>query len=392
MALRLMFPALPAGDAEPTYLEDWLDLAEADGGFLDSVFDYWDHHGGPLVAADAASPIGTFLAPIVAARGGNASLPLHLLEYLFARFLVLTSELVDAAHPGYRFGAMAISPARLERVFDSLVQAGLDTAASTADGVVTAVMTLHASVSFVHEQWALFADDLIPLQCGYTEVDMAPLLFPLNLAPVGGEPPARRWLAGIELTTMRCPRYTLSPFADLAGFCGVRAPLEARLANPAAPVPPHTGEYRAAFGTLTDLTRTAVVGPPAALFARGSTVVDFFSNRQWPPSLAGWPAAYPDSLLDVRDRARFFDGSNDARADVLCERFPRVLRPLVTLPRVVAGSPPFEQHDYALTLMLVYTLEALPRLLASFQTLDATLARACAHVTSPAATAAGRVQ
>ena len=113
-----MFPALPAGDVEPTCPEDWLDLAEADAGFLDSVFDYWDHPGGPLIAIDAASPVGSFLAPIAAVRGGNASLPLHLLEFLFARFLVLTSELVDAAHPGYRFGAMAISPARLERVFD----------------------------------------------------------------------------------------------------------------------------------------------------------------------------------------------------------------------------------------------------------------------------------
>ena len=114
------------------------------------MFDYWDLHGGSLVAVDAASPVGAFLAPIVAARGGNASLPLHLLEFLFAHFLVLTSELVDAAHPGYRFGAMAISPARLERAFDSFVQAGLNTAVSTAHGVVTAVMTLHASVSFVH--------------------------------------------------------------------------------------------------------------------------------------------------------------------------------------------------------------------------------------------------
>ena len=221
---------------------------------------------------------------------------------------------------------------------------------------------------------------------------MAPLLFPLNLAPVGGEPPARRWLAGIELATMRCPRYTLPPFADLAGFCGVRASLEARLTDPAASVPPLTGEYRAAVETLTDLTRSTGVGPPAPLFARGSTVVDFFRNRPWPPSLAGWPAAYPDSLLDVRDRARFFDGSNDARADVLRERFPRVLRPLVTLPRVVDGSPPFEQHDYALTLMRVYTPEALPRLLASFQTPDAALARAWAQVTSLAATLAERVQ
>ena len=164
MALRLMFPALPAGAVELTCLEEWFDSAEADDDFLDSVFDYWDHHGGPLVAVDAASPVGAFLAPIVAARGGNASLPLHLLEFLFARFLVLTSELLDAGHPGYRFGAMAISPQRLERVFGSLVQAGLDTAVSTADGVVTAVMALHASVPFAHEQWTLFADDLVPLQ------------------------------------------------------------------------------------------------------------------------------------------------------------------------------------------------------------------------------------
>ena len=165
MALRLIFPALPAGDVEPICPDDWLELAEADGTFLDSVFEFWDLHGGPLVAVDAASPVGAFLAPVVAARGGNAPLPLHILEFLFARFLVLASELVDPAHPGYRFGAMAISPARLERIFDSLVEAGLDTAVSTADGVVTAIMTLRASVSFVHEQWALFADDLIPLQC-----------------------------------------------------------------------------------------------------------------------------------------------------------------------------------------------------------------------------------
>ena len=38
MALHLMFPALPAGDAEPTCLEEWLDLTEADAGFLHSVF------------------------------------------------------------------------------------------------------------------------------------------------------------------------------------------------------------------------------------------------------------------------------------------------------------------------------------------------------------------
>ena len=84
------------------------------------------------------------------------------------------------------------------------------------------------------------------------------------------------------------------------------------------------------------------------LFARGSAVADFFRNRPWPPSLTGWPAAYPDSLLDVRDRARFVDGSIDARADELHERFPRVLHLLVALLRVVDGSPPFEQHDYAL--------------------------------------------
>ena len=191
---------------------------------------------------------------------------------------------------------------------------------------------------------------------------------------------------------MRCPRCTLSLFADLAGFRGVRASLEARLTDPAAPVPPLTGEYRAAVETLTDLTRSTGVGPPAPLFARGSTVVDFFRNRPWPPSLAGWPAAYPGSFLDVRDRARFFDGSNGAHADVLRERFPRVLRPLVTLPHVVDGSPPFEQHDYTLALMRVYTPEALPRLLASFQTPDATLARAWAQVTSPAVTAVERVQ
>ena len=40
MGLHLIFPALSAGDAEPTCLEEWLDLAEADAGFLDSVFDY----------------------------------------------------------------------------------------------------------------------------------------------------------------------------------------------------------------------------------------------------------------------------------------------------------------------------------------------------------------
>ena len=189
MGLHLIFPALPAGDAEPTCLEEWLDLAEADAGFLDTVFDHWDHNGRPLVAVDADSPVGAFLAPIVAARGGNSSLPLHLLEFLFARFLVLTSELLDPGHPGYRFGAMAISPARLKRVFVSLAQAGLDLAPSTADGVVTAIMSLHASLSFAHEQWTLLPEDLVPLQCGYHEVDKAPLLFPVDLAPVGASPP-----------------------------------------------------------------------------------------------------------------------------------------------------------------------------------------------------------
>ena len=230
MALRLMFPALPAGDVEPTCLKDWLELAEADGGFLGSVFDYWDHHGGPLVAVNAASPVGTFLAPIVAARGGNASLPLHLLEFLFARFLVLTSELVDAAHPGYRFGAMAILPARLERVFDSLVQAWLDTAVSTADGVVTAVMALRASVSFAHEQWALFADDLIPLQCGYTEVDMAPLLFPLNLAPAGASP--RRGAGSRASSWPRCVSRATRCLCSLTWLGSAESSRRSRLASP----------------------------------------------------------------------------------------------------------------------------------------------------------------
>ena len=143
----------------------------------------------PSSRSNTDSPVGAFLAPVVAARGGNARLPLHLLEFLFARFLVLTSELLDPGHPGYRFGAMAISPARLERVFVSLAQAGLDLAPSTADGVVTAIMSLHASLSFAHEQWTLLPEDLVPLQCGYHEVDKAPLLFPVDLAPVGASPP-----------------------------------------------------------------------------------------------------------------------------------------------------------------------------------------------------------
>ena len=311
MALRLMFPAPLAGDAEPTCLEDWLVLAETDAEFLETVFDYWELNGGPLVSIDATSPVGSFLAPVVAARGGNASLPLHLLEYLFARFLVLTPELVDPAHPGYRLGAMSISPGRLERIFDSLIHAGLDTAVSTTDGVVASVMALHATVSFAHEQWALFADDLIPLQCGYTEVDMAPLLFPINEA-AAGEPPARRWLANIELATMRCPRNTLAPFAELAGFCGIRAPLEARMADPSAPVHPHTGEYRAALETLTLMT-TAPGGPPAPVFARGSVVIDFFRNRPWQPSLVGRRLACALSGLAPRR----------ARSRALLRRFQR---------------------------------------------------------------------
>ena len=59
-------------------------------------------------------------------------------------------------------------------------------AVSTANSVARAVLTLHASVSFVHEQWALF---------------------PLNLAPIGGEHPTRRWFSSTELASMRCPLY-----------------------------------------------------------------------------------------------------------------------------------------------------------------------------------------
>ena len=112
-----------------------------------------------------------------------------------------------------------------------------------------------------------------------TETDMAPLLFPLGIAPLGGEHPTRRWLSNLGLPAMRCPRFSLSPFANLAGFCGVRAFLEARLADPAAPVLPLTGEYRAAVEALTDLTRAVGASPPAPVFARGSAVVDFFRNR-----------------------------------------------------------------------------------------------------------------
>ena len=71
MALHLMFPPMPAGVAEPTCLEEWLELTEADDDFLQSVFDYWDERGGPLVTIDSTSPIGIFLGPVVAARGGT---------------------------------------------------------------------------------------------------------------------------------------------------------------------------------------------------------------------------------------------------------------------------------------------------------------------------------
>ena len=288
MALHLMFPALPAGVNEPGSgsSEGWLELAE-DGMLLEAVYDYWEDDGRPHVAVDASVSLGAFLVPVVALRGGNASLPLHILEFLFARFLVLAPELTGTLHPGYCFGALAISPARLERAFGSLVSAGLDTAVSSADGAVRAVLALHPSVTFAHAQWALAADDLIQLQGGHTPQDMAPLLFPLSIVPLGGEHPTRRWISDLELAAMRCLRFSLAPVADLVGFCGVRA----FLADPGAPVPPLTGEYRATIEALTDLTRAAVASPPAPVFARGSGVVDFFRNRPWPPSLAGWPAA-----------------------------------------------------------------------------------------------------
>ena len=283
MAFRLMFPALPAGLEVPNSLEGWLELAE-DDVLLEAVFGYWEDEGGPQVTVDASTPLGTFLASVVALRGGNASLPLHILEFLFARFLVLAPELCDTLHPGYRFGALAISPARLKRVLNSLVSAGLDTAVSYADDAMRAVLTLHSSVTFAHAQRALAADNLIPLRGGHTPQDMAPLLFPLSIAPLVGEHPARRWLSNLELAAMRFPRFSLAPFADLAGLCGVRAFLEARLADPGAPVPPLTGEYRAAIETLTDLTRAAGAGPPAPVDCRSCP-------GPWPPSLAGWPAA-----------------------------------------------------------------------------------------------------
>ena len=132
MAFRLI---LPDDADEPSNLASWLELTEQEDT-LQEVFMLWDEDGGPRVAVDPESPAGVFLAPVIAIRGGEPSLPLHLLEYLFARFLVITPELGDMLHPGYRFGATAISPARLERAFNSLVEAGLDTSVSSADDVV----------------------------------------------------------------------------------------------------------------------------------------------------------------------------------------------------------------------------------------------------------------
>ena len=88
---------------------------------LEAVYDYLEDDGRPHVAVDASTSLGAFLVPVVALRGGNASLPLHLLEFLFARFLLLAPELTDTLHPDYRFGALAISPARFECAFGSLV-------------------------------------------------------------------------------------------------------------------------------------------------------------------------------------------------------------------------------------------------------------------------------
>ena len=66
--------------------QEW--VAYCDEILLEAVFDYGEDEGGPLVTVDATTSLGTFLAPIVALRGGNASLLLHLLEFLFSRFLV----------------------------------------------------------------------------------------------------------------------------------------------------------------------------------------------------------------------------------------------------------------------------------------------------------------
>ena len=387
MALRLTLP----GDVdEPMNLDNWLWLTEEEDT-LDEILALWEEQGGPLVTIDSDSQIGKFLAPVIAIRGGEPSLPLHLLEFLFARFLVITPGLGDMLHPGYRFGATAVAPARLERVFNSLVESGLDTTVSSADDVVCALMTLHGSLSFADAKWVLAEHDLIPL--GGSADDLAPLLYPrFDVVHAAGEVPQRRWLSNLALATMRCPRLTLAPFADMAGFCGTRATLRFRTADPLAPEPPMLGEFRAACDTLTELTTNPTTGDPAPLFSRGSAVVDFFRNRPWPPSLVRWPADHPDSLLDVRDRGRFFDGNNDARADVLRERFARVLRPLPTLSTVLNGAPSFEQHDLTIGLLRAYLPNTPATLLSSFQTLDATIARAWALVASPADTAAERVQ
>jgi len=91
---------------------------------------------------------------------------------------------------------------------------------------VRAVLAAHASVTFAHAQWALAAGDLVPLQGGHTPQDMPPLV---------SEHPTRRWLSSLALAAMCCPRLTLASFADIAGFCGVRALIQARIADPATP-------------------------------------------------------------------------------------------------------------------------------------------------------------
>ena len=55
------------------------------------------------------------------------------------------------------------------------------------------------------------------------------------MAPLVSEHPTRRWLSSLALAAMRCPRLALAPFADIAGFCGVRALIQARIADPATP-------------------------------------------------------------------------------------------------------------------------------------------------------------
>jgi hypothetical protein len=112
---------------------------------------------------------------------------------------------------------------------------------------------------------------------------------------------------------MRCPRYTLAPFADLAGFCGVRAPLEARLADPAAPVPPHTGEYRAALETLTGQRINdaqlqeyiAAVDENADGFTcleKNAYVLDFAEfMQQYPVDAAGYMRKATEGLTELCD-------------------------------------------------------------------------------------------